>query len=88
VPYYDFRCRGCGGTFELQRSVARRDEASCPTCGSADVQRLLPVVVAYVKGSGGAAEGGCCGGADEEGGCCGGACACAAQGAADAACSL
>ncbi|MEV6602268.1 zinc ribbon domain-containing protein [Actinoplanes sp. NPDC051346] len=71
MPRYDFRCRACGDTFELNRPMA---EASAPaTCpqGHADTVKLLSTVA--FTGRGGSvpsmpsmpsppAGGGCCGG--------------------------
>lgn len=40
MPLYEFACRACGEQFEaLVRSGER--PAACPTCGSADFERLL-----------------------------------------------
>ena len=40
MPLYEFACRACGGQFE---SLVRAGEhpTACPTCGSADFERLL-----------------------------------------------
>ncbi|MEV8097818.1 zinc ribbon domain-containing protein [Kitasatospora sp. NPDC085879] len=73
MPRYDFRCRSCGATFELRRTMARaNDPAVCPE-GHADTVKLLSTVAVTGAASGGAAAapapsggGGCCGG-----GCCG-----------------
>jgi putative FmdB family regulatory protein len=78
VPRYDFRCRQCSATFEVDRPMAAAsDPARCPA-GHADTVKLLSTV-ALGRGSGagraGAGRapvpaaptgGGCCGG-----GCCG-----------------
>jgi putative FmdB family regulatory protein len=73
MPRYDFRCRACGDTFEVNRPM--RDAtapAPCPQ-GHDDTVKLLSTIA--VTGRGGAAPagppagvagGGCCGG----GGCC------------------
>jgi len=40
MPIYDFHCRGCGHEFEaLVR--AQDPPASCPSCRSTDVEKLL-----------------------------------------------
>jgi putative FmdB family regulatory protein len=73
VPRYDVRCRACGTTFEVTRSMARADEpAPCPH-GHDDTVRLLPTVglagrsstrtataPAPAGGGGGCCGGGCC----------------------------
>ncbi|MFG1873178.1 FmdB family zinc ribbon protein [Micromonospora arborensis] len=71
MPRYEFRCRACGDTFEVSRSMAAAaDPATCPQ-GHADTVKLLSAVA--VTGRGGAVGGGP---ASAGGGCCGGACGC------------
>jgi putative FmdB family regulatory protein len=77
MPSYDVRCRSCGDTFEVTRSMANIDDpAPCPA-GHSDTVRLLRTVAMTGRSSGGGsvqpsgatspgAGGGCCGG-----GCCG-----------------
>lgn len=74
MPRYEYRCRACGTTFELNRPMAESSApASCPD-GHDDTVKLLSTVAvtgaassaparAQAPGGGG---GGCCGG-----GCCG-----------------
>ncbi|WP_444948997.1 FmdB family zinc ribbon protein [Micromonospora ureilytica] len=72
MPRYEFRCRACGDTFEVNRSMAAAGEpASCPQ-GHADTVKLLSAVA--VTGRGGGAAGGAP--APAAGGCCGGSCGC------------
>ncbi|MDF2261431.1 zinc ribbon domain-containing protein [Streptomyces sp. NPDC020096] len=68
MPRYEYRCRACGTTFELNRPMAESSApASCPD-GHQDTVKLLSTVA--VTGAASAAPpsggGGCCGG-----GCCG-----------------
>ncbi|MGE9693620.1 MULTISPECIES: FmdB family zinc ribbon protein [unclassified Streptomyces] len=72
MPRYEYRCRACGDTFELNRPMAESGApANCPA-GHADTVKLLSTVAVGGRASGGAAPapqgggGGCCGG-----GCCG-----------------
>jgi len=72
MPRYDYRCRECGSTFEVRRSIAATDTAaSCPD-GHTDTVKLLStvaiggLVAAGVREGAKSAAGGCCGG-----GCCG-----------------
>ncbi|MFI7589628.1 zinc ribbon domain-containing protein [Spongisporangium articulatum] len=72
MPRYDHRCRQCGDTFEVTRSITRLDEpAPCPA-GHEDTVRLLTTVgvLGGTTSAGSSAPvasgGGCCGG-----GCCG-----------------
>ncbi|MDL5154437.1 FmdB family zinc ribbon protein [Actinomycetospora termitidis] len=74
MAVYEFRCRECGSTFEVNRPMQQAgDPADCPD-GHADTVKLLSTVALGGKArtaqpamapSGGG--GGCCGG-----GCCGG----------------
>ncbi|MGA4728976.1 FmdB family zinc ribbon protein [Micromonospora taraxaci] len=67
MPRYEFRCRACGDTFEVNRSMAAAgDPANCPH-GHTDTVKLLSAIA--VTGRGGAP-------APTGGGCCGGACGC------------
>jgi putative FmdB family regulatory protein len=71
MPRYEYRCRACGDTFEVNRPMR---EASAPTScpqGHADTVKLLSTVA--VTGRGGSAPAGPAAGG---GGCCGGACGC------------
>jgi putative FmdB family regulatory protein len=69
MPRYDFRCRQCGSTFEVSRSMsAASDPARCPN-GHDDTVKLLSTVAVGGRSAAPAPSGGggCCGG-----GCCGG----------------
>lgn len=77
MPRYEYRCRACGTTFELNRPMAESSApASCPE-GHDDTVKLLSTVAVTgassaaapprpQPGGGGGGGGGCCGG-----GCCG-----------------
>ncbi|GAA3692569.1 hypothetical protein GCM10022420_092180 [Streptomyces iranensis] len=79
MPRYEYRCRACGTTFELNRPMAESSApASCPD-GHDDTVKLLSTVAvtgaasssssassARPPSGGGGGGGGCCGG-----GCCG-----------------
>ncbi|WP_037854168.1 FmdB family zinc ribbon protein [Streptomyces sp. NRRL S-340] len=71
MPRYEYRCRSCGDTFELNRPMARSaDPATCPA-GHDDTVKLLSTVAVGGSASAPRAQGpggggGCCGG-----GCCG-----------------
>ena len=69
MPRYDYRCRQCGSTFEVSRSITATDGiATCPD-GHADTVKLLTTVAI-----GGLAASGVRNGAPTTGGCCGGGC--------------
>ncbi|MFG2828007.1 zinc ribbon domain-containing protein [Streptomyces sp. NPDC048434] len=75
MPRYEYRCRPCGSTFELNRPMAESSApAVCPD-GHEDTVKLLSTVAVGGSatapapksgGGGGGGGGGCCGG-----GCCG-----------------
>ncbi|MGI5482984.1 MULTISPECIES: zinc ribbon domain-containing protein [Streptomyces] len=72
MPRYEYRCRTCGDTFELNRPMAESSApAACPA-GHDDTVKLLSAVAVGGTARGGAPApsqgggGGCCGG-----GCCG-----------------
>jgi len=75
MPRYEYRCRACGDTFELTRTMS---EANAPTpcpAGHDDTVKLLSTVALTGRGGGGGlpAPGP---GPSAGGGCCGGACGC------------
>jgi putative FmdB family regulatory protein len=74
MPTYDIRCRACGTTFEVVRSMAHIDDpAPCPD-GHDDTVRLLPTVAMTGRAGAGAASRPAGGGGGGGGGCCGGGC--------------
>ncbi|QLQ38072.1 FmdB family zinc ribbon protein [Micromonospora robiginosa] len=74
MPRYEFRCRACGDTFEVNRPMAEAGRpATCPH-GHADTVKLLSTVA--FTGRGGAGPVGGAPAPAGGGGCCGGACGC------------
>ncbi|HEX2819791.1 MAG TPA: zinc ribbon domain-containing protein [Streptosporangiaceae bacterium] len=77
MPRYEYRCRACGDTFELNRPMT---ESSAPcTCpqGHDDTVKLLSAVSVSGLASGRDRSAGSAGsGGSRGGGCCGGACGC------------
>jgi putative FmdB family regulatory protein len=74
MPRYEFRCRACGDTFEVNRPMTDSGKpADCPQ-GHADTVKLLSAISitgrdgSATTGSGAVSAGG--------GGCCGGSCGC------------
>ncbi|MEV0271569.1 MAG: zinc ribbon domain-containing protein [Hamadaea sp.] len=68
MPRYEFRCRACGDTFEVERPMSEASQpAACPE-GHEDTVKLLTTANVVKVGSPqqGGGGGGCCGG-----GCCG-----------------
>jgi putative FmdB family regulatory protein len=73
MPRYDVRCRACGDTFEVTRSMANIDDpAPCPA-GHTDTVRLLRTV-AVTSGKSSSRSTGAGQAAPSAGGCCGGGC--------------
>jgi putative FmdB family regulatory protein len=73
MPRYDYRCRACGDTFEVTRSMtATATVVTCPAGHDDTVKLLSTVAITGRGGSGPARSAGPAGG----GGCCGGACGC------------
>ncbi|GGU53109.1 FmdB family zinc ribbon protein [Lentzea flava] len=66
MPTYEFRCRTCDDTFELQRPMSESSApASCPD-GHSDTVKLLSMAgisgtQQQPQGGGGCCGGGCCG---------------------------
>jgi len=50
MPLYDFKCRGCGHTFE--RLVRGGNAVECPSCMSTDVERLMSSFAFSVRSDG------------------------------------
>lgn len=52
MPTYAYRCRACGRPFEVRMSIREKEEwkASCPGCGSPEVEQQL---YGFAFGSGG-----------------------------------
>jgi putative FmdB family regulatory protein len=73
MPRYDYRCRACGDTFEVSRSLTAPVEAAVCPQGHDDTVKLLSTVALTGRGGGAAAPMPSAGGG---GGCCGGACGC------------
>ncbi|WP_071655502.1 FmdB family zinc ribbon protein [Mangrovactinospora gilvigrisea] len=74
MPRYEYRCRECGSTYELNRPMDQSGApAPCPE-GHTDTVKLLSTVAVGGRASASAAGGP--GGGPAGGGCCGGACGC------------
>ncbi|MCB5164896.1 zinc ribbon domain-containing protein [Streptomyces bambusae] len=67
MPRYEYRCRTCGETFEMNRPMAESGApASCPAGHDDTVKLLSAVAVGGTAAAPAPSGGGCCGG----GGCC------------------
>jgi putative FmdB family regulatory protein len=77
MPRYDYRCRACGDTFEVSRSMSAATEVSrCPQGHDDTVKLLSTVALTGRGGSARVAAGPAAAGPSAGGGCCGGACGC------------
>jgi putative FmdB family regulatory protein len=74
MPIYDYRCDGCGKTYDVFHKVREiAEDIVCPSCGSPQHTRLISAPSFSMNGkSSGASlnEAPPCG----DGSCCGGAC--------------
>jgi putative FmdB family regulatory protein len=74
MPRYDYRCRQCGATFEVNRPMsAASAPASCPD-GHDDTVKLLNTVAVGGRSAAPVTTGAGSSGARSGGGCCGGGC--------------
>ncbi|MCW0215158.1 MAG: zinc ribbon domain-containing protein [Pseudonocardia sp.] len=74
MPRYEFRCRQCATTFEVDRPMAAAsDPADCPH-GHPDTVKLLSTVSLGGRAGGGGAPRPAMAPAGGGGGCCGGGC--------------
>ena len=72
MPRYEYRCRACGDTFEVNRPMSESSvKTACPA-GHDDTVKLLSTIA--LTGGGSATRPQPAGGGG--GGCCGGACGC------------
>jgi putative FmdB family regulatory protein len=76
MPRYEFRCRACGDTFEVNRPMREASvPAPCPQ-GHVDTVKLLSTVALTGRGGGTAGSPVARPAAAGGGGCCGGGCGC------------
>jgi len=67
MPRYEFRCRACGDTFEVERPMSEASQpAACPEGHDDTVKLLTTARVVKVGAPQQQQQSGCCGG-----GCCG-----------------
>jgi putative FmdB family regulatory protein len=72
MPLYDYQCKKCGATFEVQATIKEKVaglKLICPKCGSHEARQLITAVVTLHDGKefsppvcGPNAGPGCCGG--------------------------
>lgn len=47
MPFFDFRCLECNEQYQKMVSHSKKDEVTCPSCGSKEKEQLY---IARVKG--------------------------------------
>lgn len=52
MPWYDYQCEKCAGTFEVQRAFGATGKVKCPGCGSTRTLKVFSPAVVQFKGSG------------------------------------
>lgn len=52
MPIYEFACRACGHQFERMQKVSDPLPELCPTCGAAEVRKLVSATAFVLKGGG------------------------------------
>ncbi len=74
MPVFDYRCSGCGNTYDVYHKVREVvDDVVCPRCGSTEHKKLFSAASVSVGGtssSSASSQPSC----EMGGGCCGGAC--------------
>lgn len=51
MPTYEYNCKACGHTFEVQQSIKDNPLNHCNECGKDEVVRLISVSAFVLKGS-------------------------------------
>ncbi|MCB9761580.1 MAG: zinc ribbon domain-containing protein [Alphaproteobacteria bacterium] len=52
MPIYEYRCPDCGHEFEQMRKISDPPLTDCPSCGGAQVRKLISRTSFTLKGSG------------------------------------
>ncbi|MBE6930726.1 MAG: zinc ribbon domain-containing protein [Ruminococcaceae bacterium] len=58
MPFYDFKCRRCGTTFNVQATIEEKEnnKIPCPGCGGRDLERVYESAGISMISRGAAAE--------------------------------
>jgi putative FmdB family regulatory protein len=62
MPRYEYRCRSCGSTFEVNRPMRESGHPALCPAGHDDTVKLLSTVSVTGRPAQPAGAGGCCGG--------------------------
>lgn len=52
MPIYGYQCQSCGHGFEVMQKISDPAPAACPSCGKAEVRKLLSAAGIQLKGNG------------------------------------
>jgi putative FmdB family regulatory protein len=52
VPFYEYRCKNCGHSFEVLQRMSDDPITVCENCGAEEAQRVLFAPAIHFKGSG------------------------------------
>lgn len=52
MPFYEYLCKSCGHELEAMQKVTDSALRKCPSCGKAQLQRLMSAPVFRLKGGG------------------------------------
>jgi putative FmdB family regulatory protein len=52
MPIYEYRCASCGHQLEALQSISAAPLTECPSCGLAELKKLVSAVAFRLKGSG------------------------------------
>ena len=73
MPIYEFDCKPCKQRFEILISLSKIGQATCPKCGSGEVERVMSMFSSRTSGGSSHGHGGgdCAGCASGQCGSCG-----------------
>ncbi|MBN2406318.1 MAG: zinc ribbon domain-containing protein [Elusimicrobia bacterium] len=62
MPIFEYQCIKCGNKFEFLTIPGKEEAPVCPSCGSGDIKKELPLFKSGKRsGNGPAGAGTCCG---------------------------
>src|ERR1700683_2319405 len=52
MPFYEYQCANCGHSLEAMQKISDPALKKCPSCGKAQLQKLMSAPVFRLKGGG------------------------------------
>jgi putative FmdB family regulatory protein len=52
MPFYEYRCGACGHEFEAMQKISDSPLTDCPSCGKAELAKLVSAAGFRLKGGG------------------------------------